>query len=192
PGHECRKKGDEGCAAESPLAQNKYHGIFASGGCAAAHTSNLAPALIALKAQVECVHPDGNRTMDAELLYDGGDLALRPGELIRAVKLAPSPMGRNSVYLEVRERQSFDFAIAAVAAAAHVEGGKVKEIRIVAGGVAPTPYRLRAVENALTGKKLDPNAAEFAAEGAKPLAQNAFKVPILKQLVRRALKELAQ
>ncbi|MEM8884896.1 MAG: FAD binding domain-containing protein, partial [Planctomycetota bacterium] len=71
PGHECRKKGDEGCAAESPLAQNKYHGIFASGGCAAAHTSNLAPALIALKAQVECVHPDGNRTMDAELLYDG-------------------------------------------------------------------------------------------------------------------------
>ncbi|MHC4937396.1 MAG: FAD binding domain-containing protein [Planctomycetota bacterium] len=198
PGHACLKLGADRCAAIDEGAQNRYHGLFADNGCCAAHASNLAPALIAVGAQVDCVHPDGDRSMDVGLLYDGfkpgriGDTCLRPGEIIRAVRLQPSAMARNSVYLELRERQSFDFALVSVAAAAEVKDGKVADIRVVCGGIAPKPMRLDAVEKKLKGNALDPAAADLAAEGAKPLSQNRYKVPILKRLVRRALEELAK
>jgi len=198
PGHECIKLGGKNCAAAAELGENRYSGIFASNGCHCAHPSNLAPALMALKASAYCVHPDGDRAMDVGLLYDEvkrgrmSDFGLRPGELIRSVLLSPSPLARNSVYFEFRERQSFDFALASVAAAAEIRDGKVKEIRIVCGGVAPTPLRLVAAEQALTGKQLDPDVAAAAAvKGATPLAQNKYKVPVLAELVRRACREIA-
>jgi len=198
PGHECIKLGGEKCAAAAELGENRYSGVFASNGCHCAHPSNLAPALIALKASVYCVHPDGDRAMDVGLIYDEvkrgrmSDLGLRPGELIRSVLLNPSPLATNSVYFEFRERQSFDFAVASVAAAADIRNGKVEEIRIVCGGVAPTPLRLVAAEQALTGKKLDPEVAAAAAvKGATPLAQNKYKLPVLAELVRRACREIA-
>jgi len=198
PGHECIKLGDGGCAAAGDLGESRYHGIFASNGCHCAHPSNLAPALIAIKASAQCVHPDGDRTMDVELIYDAvrkgrmSDLGLRRGELIRSVGLTPSPMARNSVYLEFRERQSFDFALASVAVAAEIRDGKVKEIRIVCGGVAPTPLRALEAEKALTGKALDPDVAAAAVvKNATPLAHNKYKVPVLAELVRRACKEIA-
>lgn len=198
PGHDCIKTGAENCAAMGEHAANRYHGIFASGGCAAAHGSNLAPALIAVKAKVDCVHPDGDRSLDASLLYEEpkrgrvADHGLREGEVIRAVRLEPSALARRSVYLEVRERDSFDFALVAVAAAADVRDGKVHEVRIVCSGIAPTPMRLTAVEKKLTGGKLDPAAAKLAAKGAEPLAQNAFKAVLLERLVARAIEELAK
>jgi len=198
PGHECIKLGVSKCAAAAERGESRYHGIFASNGCHCAHPSNLAPALIAIGATAHCVHPDGDRTMDIELIYDEvqrgrmGDLGLRPGELVRAVALTPSALARNSVYLEFRERQSFDFAIASVAVAADIRDGKVKEIRIACGGVAPTPLRALAAEEALTGKRLDPEAGAAAVvKGAVPLAQNRYKVPVLAELARRALTEIA-
>ena len=198
PGHDCIKLGSDTCAAAGDAGENRYHGVFSSNGCFCAHPSNLAPALIALKAGAQCVHPDGDRAMDVELLYEAvkkgrlSDLGLRQGELVRAVSLAPSAMARNSVYIEFRERQSFDFAVASVAAAAELDGGKVKEIRIVCGGVAPIPMRAVGAEKALAGKALDPDAAAAAVvEGAKPLRQNRYKVTVLAELVRRACKEIA-
>ena len=196
PGHDCIKLGSDRCAAMGDRAENRYHGLFPANGCCAAHGSNLAPALIAVKAEVDCIHPDGNRTMDVDVLYDGvkrgaiQDTCLRKGEVIRAVKLAPSALARNSVYMEIRERQSFDFALVSVAAAAEVRDGKVAEARIVCNGIAPVPMRLRAVEKKLESAGLDPAAADLAAEGADPRAQNRYKIPILKRLVRRALEEL--
>jgi len=198
PGHACVKLGDKECAAAGDRAENRYHGVFSNGGCHCAHPSNLAPALIAVKARAACVHPDGDRTMDVELLYDGvkpgqmSDLALRRGELIRAVLLEPSALARNSVYVEFRERQSFDFAVASVAAAADIRDGVVKEVRIVCGGVAPAPYRAHEAEKALIGKKIDPDAAAAATvKGAEALGHNRYKIPVLEELVRRALKEIA-
>jgi xanthine dehydrogenase YagS FAD-binding subunit len=149
-------------------------------------------------AKAACVHPDGDRTIDLELLYEPRpregvlpDTTLRPGELIRAVVLEPTPLSRRSTYVEFRERLSFDFALVSVAAALHVEDGKVKEARIVCGAVAPAPYRARAAEQALLGKAPDPAAAaEAAVKGAAPLEHNKHKVVILKRLVRRALEEL--
>jgi len=197
-GFECFKRGTGACSAMDDAAHNRYHAIFPHDKCASAHPSNLAPALIAVGARVVCVHPEGDRVLDAELLYEASDepgrfhdTTLRPGELIRAVRLEASPLTRNSTYVEFRERLSFDFAVASVAAAVHVEGGVVKDARIVCGAVALTPFRAREAERALIGKKLDPEAAaEAAVKGATPLSGNRFKIPILKRLVRRALEEL--
>ena len=193
----CFKRGTGACSAMEEGAHNRYHAIFPHERCASAHPSNLAPALIAVGARAACVHPAGDRTLDVELLYaepgEGrfSDTGLRQGELIRAVLLEPSPLTRNSTYVEFRERLSFDFAVASVAAAVHVVGGKVREARIVCGAVAPTPYRARAAEEALKGRALDPAAAaEAVVKGAEPLEQNRYKVVILKRLVRRALEEL--
>jgi xanthine dehydrogenase YagS FAD-binding subunit len=137
--------------------------------------------------------------MDLELLYDEGprgrhgDTNLRPGELIRAVVLEPSALTRNSTYVEFRERLSFDFAVASVAAAVDVRDGVVNEARIVCGAVAPVPHRARAAEQALLGKPLDPEAAARAAVAdALPAEQNRYKVPILARLIRTALEELSK
>ena len=196
-GFECYKRGQSKCAAMFEGAHNRYHAIFPHKRCACAHPSNLAPALIACKAKVALVHPDGNRIMDLELIYDRPrsgrvtDTNLRKGELIRAVVLEPSAMTRRSTYLEFRERLSFDFPVASVAVAVDLEDGKVKEARIVCGAVAPTPYRALGAEAALVGKAIDPEAAaEAAVDGAEPLAESRYKVVILKRLIRRALQEL--
>ncbi len=194
----CFKRGTGDCSAAPDGAENRYHAIFPHKRCVSAHPSNLAPALIAVGAKVACVHPDGDRTLDAEILYDEGpsgrrsDTILREGELIRAVLLEPSPLAKRSTYVELRERQSFDFALASVAAALDLDGGIVKDVRIVCGGVAPVPYRATAAENLLRGRKLDVEAAARAAvAGATPLSGNGYKVPILGELVRRALTELS-
>jgi len=198
-GHECFKRGDAGCAALDAAAQNRYHAIFPHERCGCAHPSNLAPALIALKARLLCVHPEGERTLEAEALYRPpksgqiGDTVLRRGELVRAVALDPSPLARRSVYLEFRERESFDFAACSVAAAVDVAEGRVREARIVLGAVAPAPWRASKAEEALLGKPLGEAAAaaaEAAVAGAKPLAQSGWKVAIARVLVRRALEAL--
>lgn len=196
--YSCFKRGTGDCSAAPDEAQNRYHAIFPHKRCVSAHPSNLAPALIAVGAQVSCVHIDGPQTLDVEKLYDEGpsgrlgDTILRDGELIRAVLLAPTPLAKRSTYVEFRERQSFDFAIASVAAALDMDGGTVRDVRIVCGGVAPIPYRAKAAEAHLRGKKLDiDGAAAAAVADATPLSGNGYKVPILRQLVRRALTELA-
>jgi xanthine dehydrogenase YagS FAD-binding subunit len=196
----CFKRGNGACSAQEDGAFNRYHALFDVGNCASAHPSNLAPALIALGAQVSCVHPDGNRVLDVGLLYESpregkhGDTILRPGELIRAVLLKPSDLTRNSTYVEFRERLSFDFAVASVAAAVELDGGKVKDARIVLGSVAPTPRRAPAAEEALRGRALGKEAIDLACaaaiRGAEPLPENRYKLAIIKSLVRRALEEL--
>lgn len=192
----CFKRGSGSCP---PLenGHNRTNAIFPHRQCACAHPSNLAPALIAVGAKVLCVHPDGDRTMDVELLYRDprsgrpSDTVLRPGELIAGVILDPSALASRSTYVEFRERESFDFALVSVAAAIEMDGDKVKDARIVCGAVAPTPHRATAAEEALKGKALDPAAAAKAAvKDARPLSQNKFKVVILERLIRRALEEL--
>ena len=195
----CVRRGDPVCSAQIEGADNRYHAIFPTPQCASAHPSNLAPPLVALGAKLACVHPDGDRTMDVALLYEEAkpgvlnNLTLRPGELIRGVQLKATPLTRLSTYMEFRERESFDFAVVSVAAALEMEGGKVKDARIVLGAVAGGPYRATRAENVLRGNALDPQkAADAALAGARPLEHNRFKVTIAKTLVRRALEELGR
>ena len=193
PSFPCFKRGTGSCSAMEEGAQNRYHAVFPADGCASAYPGNLAPALIALEAKVACVHPDGDRTLDVELLYQDpvegvhGDTGLRRGELIRAVVLEPSALTRRSAYVEFRERESFDFAIASVAAS--TDG---KRARIVLGGVAPRPRRAIAAEKALAGGAGLEAVCKAAVSGAEPLDQNGYKLAIVKDLVRRALEKLEE
>ncbi|MEZ6187282.1 MAG: FAD binding domain-containing protein [Planctomycetota bacterium] len=198
----CYKRGDDQCSAQAPDAFNRYHAIFVKGGCASAHPSNLAPALIAGDAVLTVVGPEGTRELPVAELYGNPaqgkwtDHTLAHGELIQAVRYTPSALTRRSVYKELRERQSFDFALASVVCALELADGKVKAARIVCGAVSPVPYRAKEAEAELVGKALDETRIAAAAEAtvakATPLAMNKHKVVILKRLVERALRELNQ
>lgn len=198
---ECFKRGAKFCAAQENGAFNRYHAIFPTS-CASAHPSNLAPALIAGDAVATIVSAEGSRELPVAELYGPpergkwSDTTLAHGELIESLKFSPTPLTRNSVYLEMRERQSFDFALASVVAALDVREGKVHAARIVCGAVAPTPHRATEAEALLVGK--EPSEKQFKAAAAAtvanatPLAMNTHKVVILQRLVERALRKVSQ
>ncbi|WP_169978325.1 FAD binding domain-containing protein [Tautonia rosea] len=176
---------------------NRYHAIFMTDGDALFVTpSNLAPALIALGAEAEIVGPNGSRTIPVMDLYqvpkEEGDreLTLTTGEVITRI-LVPAPKGKNAFY-EIRQKLSHDWPIVMAAVCVPENGG---EPSIILGGVAPVPYQAKAAEAAIAGKAISTDSAEAAGqaatEGAKPLSKNAYKVPLVKTAVKRALLRAA-
>jgi xanthine dehydrogenase YagS FAD-binding subunit len=169
--------------------------------CVATHPSDMAVALAALDAAVAVLGPDGPRTIAPGELHrlpgeePGRDTTLEPGELIVAVELPPPPAGR-STYRKVRDRASFSFAVVSVAAAVEVTDGAVVDCRIALGGVAHAPWRARRAEAALRGAPaLEASFAAAAAlelAAAEPLRDNAFKVPLARAVIVRALLDLAR
>jgi xanthine dehydrogenase YagS FAD-binding subunit len=194
-----RREPGSGCAAIG--GANRMHAILGtSDACVATHASDLAVALVALDAKVTLRSADRERVLPLTGLYRlPGDTpqlqyTLEPGELITDVVVPGLPWAVPSAYLKIRDRQSYEFALASAAVALHTEGGVIKDARIAAGGVGTVPWRLPKVEDALRGK---PNgrpayeaAAELAAEGARTLADNKFKPTLLKRTIVRALLEL--
>jgi xanthine dehydrogenase YagS FAD-binding subunit len=188
--HSCVKKGGTGCPALD--GENQYHAIFDNGKCAAVEASNLAPALIALEGKITIRGKGGEKTVGAEEFYAVDDVTketiLGENEVVTGIEAAS---GWKSAYLELRERQSFDWPLVAVAVA--VKGaGKVEAARIVLGAVSPAPMRAAKAEKALVGAGLKDEAAiakvaAAAVEGAKPLGRNGYKVTMLKAMVARAI-----
>jgi xanthine dehydrogenase YagS FAD-binding subunit len=196
----CNKRAPgSGCGAIEGL--NRGHAIFgASTQCVATHASDLAVALIALDAVVHVTGSKASRDIPLTHFYrPPGDrpeieTMLRPGELITGVSVPAGPWARRSAYLKVRDRASFEFALVSAAVALEIEDGAIRAARVAAGGVGTRPWRLPMVEHALIGMKAVPetwrHAGELAAHGAKPLRDNAFKVPLLKATVARALEQV--
>jgi xanthine dehydrogenase YagS FAD-binding subunit len=195
----CLKKGGDKCYAQN--GQNKYHAIFGGGPSFIVHPSDLATMLLALDATVTITGPKGRRDLPlANFFVLPADDASREnilenGELLTEIRVPASRLAARSTYLKFKERSSLDFALSAVAAAVEMSPDKnVRAARIVLGGVAPMPWRVAKAETALVGKTLDDKsiaaAAEIALDGATPLAQNGYKVPLTKALVRRALAKL--
>jgi xanthine dehydrogenase YagS FAD-binding subunit len=194
----CNKRAPgSGCAARE--GYNRAHAILGtSDACVATHPSDLAVALAALDARIHTRGPDGERAVPfADFVLLPGDTPgreqdLRPGELIVAVEVPPHPRPLASGYLKVRDRQSYEFALTSAAVALHVQGGVIRSAGVAAGGVGTVPWRLRAVEQRLVGRRpsdqLWTAAAERAAEGARPLAHNGFKVDLLRRTVERQLR----
>jgi xanthine dehydrogenase YagS FAD-binding subunit len=159
--------------------------------------------LVALGASVEVVGADGRRTIPLEKFFtlpsEGSirrENVLRNDEIITEVSVPASAFAARSTYLKFKERESLDFALAAVAAAVELGAGKtVKQARVVLGGVAPIPWRAPKAEEFLAGKSLSADtlasAARLALDGAQPLEKNAYKVPLAQTLVRRALAKAA-
>jgi len=186
-----------GCAARNGF--NRIHAVFgASEHCVATHPSDMAVALTALDAIVEVRGSNGTRRIPIGAFYrlpeniPEIDTTLAPGELIIAVELPPSRFSSHSHYLKVRDRSSYAFALVSVAAAIHQQSGKVVDARIVLGGVAHKPWRVKNAERQLVGGRLEGDTLEAAArasvEGAQPLQHNAFKIDLARRAVIQALQ----
>ena len=193
----CRKKGGTTCYAAT--GENKYNAIFPTGPSNIVHPSDLATILVALGASVTIMGTGPSRTIPLEEFFITPEQNVRkenilaPGEIVTEIQ-PPAPVGR-STYLKFKERESLDFAIAAVAAVIDLAPDRtVRTARLVLGGVASTPWRVPEVEKSLVGKTLSEatmaKAATDALAGADPLAQNGYKDPMTQALVRRALAKL--
>ena len=193
-----KRRPGSGCSALGGL--NRQHAILGtSADCIATYPGDFAQALIALDAAVETTGPRGPRKIAfADLHRQPGatpnvETVLLPGELITLITVPAGPWTARSRYVKVRDRQSYQFALASAAVALDLDGNTVREARIALGGVATVPWRAREAEDALRGKPLDEaaatRAADIAFKDAKTQGHNAFKVPAGKQAVVRALLE---
>ncbi|MBA2946971.1 FAD binding domain-containing protein [Streptomyces himalayensis] len=195
---DCNKREPgSGCAALEGF--NRTHAILGtSDACVATHPSDAAVAFAALEARVHLLGSDGERQVSfADFLLRPGrtpnrEQALRRGELITGVEIPALPRPLKSGYLKVRDRQSYEFALTSAAVALHVRGGVIREAKVAAGGVGTVPWKLPAVERHLVGERPSESlwtaAAAKAAEGARPLQHNRFKVELLKRTVERQLR----
>jgi xanthine dehydrogenase YagS FAD-binding subunit len=195
-----RRTPGSGCAAIG--GRNRTHAILGTNEhCVATHPSDLAVALLALDAVVVARETSGERRIPlADLFRQPGDSPhqehnLRPDQLIVAIEVPVGPEARRSGYLKVRDRESYEFALASAAVALDIGAGMIRSARVAVGGVGTVPWRLPAVEEALRGRP--PNAdvfhsaAALAADGAKPLRENGFKVELVKRTVERQLATVA-
>ena len=193
-----RRSPGSGCAAMEGV--NRQHAVLGtSEHCIATYHGDFAQALIALGATVEIQGPGGTRQLSFSRLHrlpaDTPDIEtnLAPDEIITAISVPAGPWTQRSRYLKVRDRESYAFALASAAVALQLSQDTVQESRIALGGVATIPWRARQAEEALRGRRLDEDAAHAAAEaafaGSRPRGGNAFKVPLGKRTLVRALLE---
>src|SRR5919108_677753 len=197
---DCWLKGGDECPAYD--GENQFHALFGGGPCYAVHPSDLAPALLALNAQVRLQGRGGARTLPIAEFFSlptenrRHETAVGRDELLVSVFIPQLPKGTRSIYLKAMDRQAWSFALVAVAAAVRLEGRRIADARLVLGGVAPIPWRASAAEQVLLEAEgsdgLFPRTAEAALSGVEPLAHNAYKVPLAKNLIRRALATVTQ
>jgi xanthine dehydrogenase YagS FAD-binding subunit len=197
-GWPCYRAGGNICYADTPTAINREHAIFNADRCVAVNPSDTAPALIALDAQFVIKNGDRERVVGADEFFVGPGIditkltSLQPGDLLTAIRIPSTWAGKGHYFEKVRDRQVWDFALINIAAAINVSGSTIGDARMVVNGVSATPYRLNAVEAFIKGKARDKatadQAAEMAVDGAVPLLHNAYKVPLMKALVKRAIR----
>jgi len=197
-GLDCYRAGGNICYADGPEAMNREHAVFNASRCVAVSPSDTATALVALDATMVVASVDGERTVAAEDYFVGPKThitqmtSLEPGEILTAVRIPATWAGKRFFFEKVADRDVWDFALVSIAVAMSMDGDTISDSRFVCGGVACTPHRLRKVESAVRGKSLSDESAEAAAplasQGAKPLNYNHFKLPLMENLVRRAMR----
>jgi xanthine dehydrogenase YagS FAD-binding subunit len=199
----CWLKGGEECPAYA--GENQFHALFGGGPCYAVHPSDLASALLALDAEVRLRGRGGERTLPLAEFFAlpvaerRTETVMGRDELLLSVRLPPLPDGTRSTYLKAMDRKVWAFALVGVAAVARVgrqSGRRLEDVRLTLSGVAPIPWRAVDAEQELIGAEasaqLFARAAETALIGAELLDHNAYKLPLVKTLIRRALNTLAE
>jgi xanthine dehydrogenase YagS FAD-binding subunit len=199
----CWLKGGEECPAYA--GENQFHALFGGGPCYAVHPSDLAPALLALDAQVRLRGRGGERMLPLAEFFAlpaaerRTETVIGRDELLLSVRIPPLPDGMRSTYLKAMDRKVWAFALVGVAAVARVggqTGRRLEDARLTLSGVATIPWRAGVAEQELIGADASPElfarAAETALVGAEVLDHNAYKLPLVKTLIRRALKRLAE
>ena len=177
---------------------NREHCVFDADRCVAVNPSDTAPALVALDARMVIRSLGGERLVDADDFFIGPGIditrmtVLEPGDLLTHIRIPPDWGGARFYFEKVSDRKSWDFALVSVASAMIVNGGRIQRARIVLNGVAPHPLRLRDVEALIEGEPLGEDTAaaagELAIRGARPLRHNDYKLPLTRNLVRRAVR----
>jgi xanthine dehydrogenase YagS FAD-binding subunit len=196
-GWPCYRAGGNMCYADTPTARNREHAILHADRCVAVNPSDSAPALIALDAKFVMRTPKGERIVDAEDYFIGPQIditrlhILRPGDLLTAIRIPSTWAGSRFYFEKIRDRNVWDFPLLNVASAMRVSGNTIQSIRLAVNGAAACPLRLKAVEDAVRGKPATAATGEMAGklavEGAVPLQFNAYKIPLMRNLVKRAI-----
>lgn len=196
-GLDCYRAGGNLCYADTPEAQNREHAIFDASRCVAVTPSDTAPALVALEAEMVIRDSSGERVVAAEDFFLGPDVdienttVLRPGDILTAVRIPTTWANADFYFEKVADRNVWDFALVNVAAAMRTSNGTIEDSRIVCGAVSCTPRRLRDVERAVRGRARNADTGEsvasLATRGARPLTRNHYKLPLMENLVKRAL-----
>ena len=196
-GWKCYRAGGNICFADTPTAINREHAILHADRCVAVNPSDSSPALIAIEAQMVIHNTSGERVVNAEDYFIGPSIditrmtILKPGDLLTAIRIPSTWAGAQFYFEKVRDRQVWDFPLMNVASAMVVNGGNIDRIRIVVNAAAAQPLRLIAVENAVRGQPRNSATGEMggklAIAGAQPLRYNGYKIPLMRNLVKRAI-----
>jgi xanthine dehydrogenase YagS FAD-binding subunit len=197
-GWNCYRAGGNICYADTPTALNREHAIFDADRCVAVNPSDTAPALVALDAVMVIRGPGGERVVNAEDYWVGPGIditrmnVLAPNELLVRIRIPSTFAGAQFYFEKVRDRQVWDFPLVNVAAAIKPNGSNIGEARLVVNAVAAKPRRLRDVEAAVVGKPRNEETAKMAGDmaivGAVPLRHNGYKLPLMRNLVKRAIR----
>ena len=197
-GWTCYRAGGNICYASPPTAMNREHCILGGSRCVAVNPSDTAPVFVALDAKMVIRRGSTERTVDAEDFFIGPSIditrmtVMEPGDLLTAIRVPSTWAGTRLYYEKVRDRGSWDFPLANIASAMRESNGIIEQARLVVNGVAPYPVRLTAVEDALRGQSvsedLEERVGQIAIRGVEPLTHNGFKVSLMKNLVKRAVR----
>ena len=197
-GWTCYRAGGNICYADTPTAINREHAIFDADRCVAVSPSDTAPALVALDAQMVIQGARGERVVNAEDYFIGPatDITrmtvLTHGELLTSIRIPSTWAGAQFYFEKVRDRNVWDFPLLNVASSATYSGQTIERIRMVVNAAAARPMRLHAVEAAVVGKPRNEQTAELAGQiaiqGAQPLGHNGYKIPLMRNLVKRAIR----
>src|ERR1700704_1346376 len=197
-GWNCYRAGGNICYADTPTAVNREHAIFDADRCVAVNPSDTAPALVALDAQMVIRGPKGERVVNAEDYWVGPGIditrmnVLAPNELLTSIRIPATMAGAQFYFEKVRDRQVWDLPLVNVASEIKAHGANIGEVRLVVNAVAAKPRRLKNVEAAIVGKPRNEDTAklagDMAVQGAQTLRHNGYKVPLMRNLVKRAIR----
>lgn len=198
-GLDCYRAGGVTCYANTPQGQNREHALFGADRCVAVSPSDTAPALVALDASMVIQSSAGERSVPAAKFFIGPSTditrmtVLEPGDILTSIRIPSDWAGANFYFEKVADRNTWDFALVNIAAAIKVDAGVISDARIVCGAVEAVPRRLTAVEKVVRGAQKNAATAEMAAsiasKGAAPLNFNHFKMPLMENLVKRAIRD---
>ena len=196
---DCLRKGGDICFAMD--GENKYHCVVGGDGCYIVHPSEMAVALLALDAQLEIYGPEGERRLPVSEFFvlpendPTVETVLQTGEIITSIFVPEPASNVKSSFLKFRERSAWDFALVSVAAVLQMDGKTIEKGKIALGAVAPIPWLDKKLNAALAGTKLDEvgieKIAASALSDAEPLEQNAYKVILTRNMIKKTLSTLA-
>lgn len=199
-GFNCYKAGGDQCF--SVVGENQQHAIFGGGPSYIVHPSDLAPALVALDARFNVIGPNGERSLGAGEFFQlpaenpRYENSLARDELLASVQLPLPAPGTVSAYHKVMDREAWTHAVVSAAVVLELQDEVCQRASIVLGGVAPIPWRAGEAESAVTGQRVSSSLAAqaglAAVSGARPLARNAYKVPMASAVVERLVLALAE